>query len=201
VNCEPLKPDSSISVQRATAPQADAAFALIEEYYEAVGVVVRDDRAALERYLASADSPIWIATADAAPAGCVMLRPLPAIPHAAEVKRLYVRPAFRGLGLAHALMQAAEQHARAGALGGFTLTPRTTSTPPSISISAPDTSPVPATTTIPRPPSSSASAFRPYNRKLHHPLETCAVSLSISKGAPAQRQGKRCPASRLEIHV
>ena len=117
MNCEPLKPDSSISVQRATAPQADAAFALIEEYYEAVGVVVRDDRAALERYLASADSPIWIATADAAPAGCVMLRPLPAIPHAAEVKRLYVRPAFRGLGLAHALMQAAEQHARASALG------------------------------------------------------------------------------------
>ena len=59
--------------------------------------LVRDDRAALEHYLASPDSPIWIAQVGAAPAGCVMLRPLPEIPHAAEVKRLYVRPAFRGL--------------------------------------------------------------------------------------------------------
>jgi GNAT superfamily N-acetyltransferase len=115
LNCEPkpLNPAYAIVVHRATAPLADAAFALIEEYYEAVGVLVRDDRAALQHYLAAPDSPIWIATVDALPAGCVMLRPLPQIPHAAEVKRLYVRPAFRGLRLAHALMQAAEQHARA----------------------------------------------------------------------------------------
>lgn len=103
----------NLSVQRATQHQADAAFALIEEYYDAVGVIVRDDRSALERYLSSPDSPIWIATVDSAPAGCVLLRPLPRIPHAAEVKRLYVRPAFRGLRLAYALMRAVEEHARA----------------------------------------------------------------------------------------
>lgn len=108
-----MKPASLISVHRATEEQAEAAFALIEEYYEAVDVVVRDDRAALEHYLASADSSIWIACVNSAPAGCVMLRPLPEIPNAAEVKRLYVRPAFRGLGLAHSLMQAAEKHALA----------------------------------------------------------------------------------------
>jgi GNAT superfamily N-acetyltransferase len=102
----------SISVSRAAQQQADAAFALIEEYYEAVDVVVRDDRAALQHYLASPDSPIWIARVDAAPAGCVMLRPLPQFPNAAEVKRLYVRLAFRGLHLAYALMQTAEEHAR-----------------------------------------------------------------------------------------
>lgn len=102
----------AIVVYRATAELADAAFALIEEYYEAVGVVVRDDRAALEHYLASPDSPIWIATVSGSPAGCVMLRPLPQIERAAEVKRLYVCPAFRGLGLAHALMHAVEEHAR-----------------------------------------------------------------------------------------
>ncbi len=77
---------------------------------------MRDERAALEHYLAAPDSPIWIALVGAAPAGCVMLRPLPQIPHAAEVKRLYVRPAFRGLRLAHALMQAAEAHARRSGL-------------------------------------------------------------------------------------
>jgi GNAT superfamily N-acetyltransferase len=102
----------NLSVQRATQQQADAAFTLIEEYYEAIGVLVRDDRVALEHYLSSPDSPIWIAMVDSAPAGCVMLRPLPQIPLAAEVKRLYVRPAFRGLRLAYALMQAAEEHAR-----------------------------------------------------------------------------------------
>ena len=111
-----MKPNLSIAVHRATASLADAAFALIEEYYEAIGVVVRDDRAALEHYLASPDSPIWIATVNEVPAGCVMLRPLPQISHAAEVKRLYVCPAFRGLRVAHALMQAAEQHARAAEL-------------------------------------------------------------------------------------
>ncbi len=101
-----------IAVHLATAAHAEAAFALIEEYYEAIGVVVRDDRSALEHYLASPDSPIWIATVASAPAGCVILRPLPEVPLASEVKRLYVRPAFRGLRLAHALMHAAEQHAR-----------------------------------------------------------------------------------------
>jgi GNAT superfamily N-acetyltransferase len=102
----------SIQILRADAALADTAFALIEEYYEAIGVVVRDDRAALEHYLAAADSPIWIATVDGEPAGCVMLRPLPQVEGADEVKRLWVRPEFRGLRLAHRLMQAAEEHAR-----------------------------------------------------------------------------------------
>jgi GNAT superfamily N-acetyltransferase len=105
-----------IAVRRADAALADSAFALIEEYYEAIGVVVRDDRAALEHYLASPDSPIWIASVDAEAAGCVMTRPLPQIPLAGEVKRLYVRPRFRGRGLAHALMSAVEEHARKAGL-------------------------------------------------------------------------------------
>ncbi len=74
--------------------------------------MVRDDRASLEHYLASPDASIWIASVNGEPAGCVMLRPLPEIVGAAEVKRLYVRPEFRGKRLAHALMQAVEEHAR-----------------------------------------------------------------------------------------
>jgi GNAT superfamily N-acetyltransferase len=101
-----------IAVRRVTRAEADAAFELIEEYYDAIGVVVRDDRAALECYLACPDSPIWIASVNSAPAGCVMYRPLPQVAGAAEVKRLYVRPAYRGMRLAHALMDASEQHAR-----------------------------------------------------------------------------------------
>ncbi len=121
-----------ITVRRVTPNDrtaADAAFALIEEYYEAIGVMVRDDRAALEHYLADSESSIWVASVSdrqrrsvaALPAsvsdvdkpiGCVMLRPLPQVAGADEVKRLYVRPAVRGLGVAHSLMQAAEEHAR-----------------------------------------------------------------------------------------
>lgn len=103
---------AEITVLRATSGQADEAFALIEEYYEAIGVMVRDDRAALEQYLAAADSPIFVARVGVQPAGCMMLRDLPQVPHAAEVKRLYVRPEFRGRRLAHHLMQAAEDWAR-----------------------------------------------------------------------------------------
>jgi GNAT superfamily N-acetyltransferase len=107
-----LNPALGVTVCRATQREAQTVCALIEEYYEAIGVVVRDDRSALEHYLAAADSSIWLASAGQSPAGCVMLRPLPQIAHAAEVKRLYVRPAFRAQGIAHALMQAAEDHAR-----------------------------------------------------------------------------------------
>ncbi len=128
-----MNPSPAITVRRASSLEADTAFSLIEEYYEAIGVVVRDDRSALEHHLASPDSSIWLAyvsggpsvgpyppapasgepvLAHSTPAGCVMLRPLAQIPDAAEVKRLYVRAAFRNLGLAHALMQAAENHAR-----------------------------------------------------------------------------------------
>lgn len=49
------------------------------------------------------------------PAGCVGLREdvgAPEDPEAAELKRLYVRPAWRGTGLGEQLVTAAERHAR-----------------------------------------------------------------------------------------
>ena len=43
--------------------------------------------------------------------GCVGLRPVRRLPDAVEVKRLYVRPPYRGSGIARALMTSAHEHA------------------------------------------------------------------------------------------
>ncbi len=53
---------------------------------------------------------LWLAREDGAPAGCVALRPLD--DRSAELKRLYVRPAFRGRRLGRQLMQVAIDRAR-----------------------------------------------------------------------------------------
>ncbi len=84
---------------------------LLGEYYELVGVVQRDTPAGLRKLLADKAGGFWIAYVGETPAACVMLRPLPSIPGAAECKRLYVRPEFRGKGLAKSLMDTLEAFA------------------------------------------------------------------------------------------
>lgn len=59
----------------------------------------------------------WLlALVDGAPAGCCALRPLDSADYAnaAEMKRLYVRKAFRGFGLGRQLAEAALDAAREG---------------------------------------------------------------------------------------
>jgi len=87
-----------IHVERVSA-DAGVAFALIEEYYEAAGVMVRDDREVLEQF-------VWVAYCDGQPAGCVALR-------TDEVKRMFVRPAYRGQGIARLLLAELETFAAA----------------------------------------------------------------------------------------
>lgn len=101
-----------ICVKRAQIESPDDALTLIEEYYEAVQVVARDDRATLLRYLSDAESAIWIAYCADEPAGCILYRPLPQFQTAGEIKRLYVRRKYRARGVAGVLLRVLEEFAR-----------------------------------------------------------------------------------------
>ena len=56
---------------------------------------------------------VLLAMVDDQPAACIAYRALPDIPTECEIKRLYVRPAFQGQGLARALVTEALTRARA----------------------------------------------------------------------------------------
>lgn len=104
-----------MNILRASLPHLADAELLLNEYYEAVGVTKRDAPETIAAYLSEAASALWIAYVGRIPAGCVVLRPLPSIPEAAECKRLYVRPRFRGQGIADALLNVLEEYASATA--------------------------------------------------------------------------------------
>ena len=102
-----------MTIRRATLADRDAAWAIVDEYNHAVGVVVRDDHATFAAYL-SGPGALWLAQDGGAVVGCVAMRPLSDVsPRACEVKRLYVRPPYRARGVAAELMDALESHASA----------------------------------------------------------------------------------------
>jgi GNAT superfamily N-acetyltransferase len=103
--------EPAIKIIRATPSQSVEAELLLNEYYEAVEVVKRDTPGAIADYLSDESSGLWIAYVDELPAGCVVLRPLATVEAATECKRLYVRPQFRGHGIADALLDAMEEYA------------------------------------------------------------------------------------------
>jgi len=83
----------------------------MEEYYDAVQVIARDDRPQLSGYLADPESGVWLAYCDTSPVGCILYRRLPQKGSAGEVKRLYVRPAFRRRHIAEELLENLERFA------------------------------------------------------------------------------------------
>lgn len=91
-----------IEVREATATDAETVRDLLEEYYGAANVVVRQE---------SDRTTYWVAYCDERAAGCISLRPYPALQAAAEIKRLYVRPEFRNHGLAQKLLAELERAA------------------------------------------------------------------------------------------
>jgi GNAT superfamily N-acetyltransferase len=102
-----------MKIIRATLDELEDTHALLNEYFEAINVVVRDTPEGVKAFLGTRDAALWLAYVDGAPAGCVALRPLPQISGAVECKRLYVRPQHRGLGIAESLLDAMEAHAAA----------------------------------------------------------------------------------------
>ncbi len=105
----PPKPQVRIERVRAS---SDEALGILHEYYEAVHVVQRDTPASIEKMLKAADSGMWLAFLGDELVGCVVLRKLDSISHAAECKRLYIRPAARGNRIADMLLDAMEEFAR-----------------------------------------------------------------------------------------
>ena len=100
-----------IRIVRLSAAPCEA-LEIVEEYYEAVHVVQRDDAEAVRALLAEPASGMWLAYIGEQVAGCVVLRRLNSIPRAGECKRLFVKPAARGRGIATLLLDALEEHAR-----------------------------------------------------------------------------------------
>ena len=100
-----------IEIWRTNAAEADAAFCLVQEYFEVVGVVVREDREKfIEEYFGEGRG-FWLAKMDGELAGCIGLRRLPRSEEleledvkCAEIKRMYVREKFRGRGIGKALL-------------------------------------------------------------------------------------------------
>lgn len=89
---------------------------LFEEYQRSLGVSLcfqgfDAELAGLPGDYVPPRGGLWLASEAGGLAGCVALRPIDGA--AAELKRLYVRPAFRGRGLGRSLAQHAIAHARA----------------------------------------------------------------------------------------
>jgi ribosomal protein S18 acetylase RimI-like enzyme len=105
-------PGNQLTVRRVTSQESNAAWEIVEEYYEAASVVARDTKGDFERIYFRDGAGVWLATIVNVPVGCVALRSLAKFAHSGEVKRLYVQPQHRGRGIAAALYQSLEKYAR-----------------------------------------------------------------------------------------
>lgn len=108
---------ADIRIETAETPEAFAvARELIQEYADWLGVDLcfqdyEEELANLDTVYGPPSGRLYLAMKGDEAAGCVGLRALEA-PGEGELKRLYVRPAFRGLGLGRALVQRSIDAAR-----------------------------------------------------------------------------------------
>jgi ribosomal protein S18 acetylase RimI-like enzyme len=105
---EPDSPDAWASVSRLFRDYATAvAQPLCFQHFEA-------ELQQLRQIYAPPEGAVFLALINGVAAGCVAYRPLPDTDHtnACEMKRLYVSPLFRGLGLGHRLVDTVMDSAR-----------------------------------------------------------------------------------------
>ncbi|MGB2654799.1 MAG: GNAT family N-acetyltransferase [Candidatus Acidiferrum sp.] len=100
-----------LTVERVSLESIDAAWKIMEEYYEAAAVVARYSRDDFARLYFGDGAGVWLASLGKKVVGCIALRPLPAIANSGEVKRLYVQCEVRGRGIAAALYSSLELYA------------------------------------------------------------------------------------------
>ena len=102
---------AGLEIRRAGAAELDAAFGIVAEYYELMQVVARETREGFARNYFAAEAGVWLAWMNGQIAGCLALRALNKA-RAAEIKRMYVRPAWRGHGIGQKLLEEAESFAQ-----------------------------------------------------------------------------------------
>ncbi len=96
------------------APQAhiELAYGIVQEYYQAASVVVREDRHEFAEQYFVDGAGVWLAEAEDIVFGCVALRRLQDVPDGGEIKRMYLRPLYRGQGASDLLLNALQDYAR-----------------------------------------------------------------------------------------
>lgn len=99
-------------IYRAPETHIELAYGIVQEYYAAASVVVREDRREFTRQYFAGGAGVWLAEAENMVVGCVALRRLQDAPDCGEIKRMYVRPLYRGQGVSDLLLKALEEYAR-----------------------------------------------------------------------------------------